>query len=381
MIYLDNSATTPLSPSAIEGMRSAIGRFGNPSSTHFMGREAARIEEETKIAVLRSLDARIEDYEVIFTSGGTEANNLAVFGTAYAKKRRPPDLVTTDSEHPCILEPCRRLEGEGFSVVRLKTAGGRIDEEELKEALNKTPFLLSVMAVNNETGAVYGVERIFSEAKALCPGVICHSDAVQAYGKIPLSLRRLKADLLTLSAHKIHGPKGCGALVVRRELLKRKDLTARLVGGGQEGGLRSGTQNTVGIAGFGGAVRDTFADPARDRARLSALRAALISSLPDEITVNEAPESAPHIVSITLPHIKSETALNFLSGKGICVSNGSACASNGRHKSYVLSAFGLCDKDVDSTLRVSFSPENTAEEVSALVSALEEALKTLVRFK
>lgn len=381
LIYFDNCATTPLCPEALEGIERAARSFGNPSSLHLAGREASQLEEECRKEILKALGARSEEYEVLFTSGGTEGNNLAILGCAHAKKRRTPLIVTTDSEHPSVLEPFKRLQGEGFEVVKLKTAGGKIDPEEFDAALKRGPFLVSIMSVNNETGAVYGVFDLFRRAKELCPSVLCHTDAVQAFGKIPTPLHRSDVDLMTLSAHKIHGPKGCGALVVRRELLTRKELTPLLLGGGQELGLRSGTQNTVGIAGFTGALRSTFGSFEENASRVTALRARLKSGLSPEIRVNEPPVFSPYILSVTLPQIKSETALNALSARGICVSAGSACASNGRHKSYVLSAYGLSDKQVDATLRIGFAAENTEEETDLLARALDEAVLTLVRFR
>ena len=381
MIYLDNSATTPLCGGAKEAMGEAIAHFGNPSSRHTAGREGAELVARARAALFRALDAREENWEILFTSGGTEANNLALFGSFYAKKRRAPKLIVTDSEHPCILEPCRRLEEAGCRVVRLRTAGGKIDEEQFREEMDENVFLLSLMSVNNETGAVYPVKRLFDEARAVNPQVICHTDAVQAFLKIPFTVRSCGADMITLSAHKVHGPKGCGALALSREMVKRKALLPQIVGGGQQGGLRSGTENTVGIAGFGGAVREKYPLFASDAEKMEDLRAYLIAALPREIAVNDPPAHAPHIVSLTLPDIKSETALNFLSGRGICVSAGSACASNGRHKSHVLAAYGLSERQTDSTLRVSLSAENEKSDLDALAGALTEALETLVRFR
>ena len=381
MIYFDNSATTPLCAGAKEAIGRAVEHFGNPSSLHAVGVAAKELVERTRQALYRSIDAREEKQEIVFTSGGTESNNLAILGSAFAKNRRRPKILITDSEHPCINEPCRLLEQKGFSVARIGTRGGRIDEERFREELNEDVFLISFMLVNNETGAVYDVPRLFCEAKERFPEVLCHTDAVQAFMKIPLTMRALHADMVTLSSHKIGGPKGCGALVVDKNVIKRKALTPMLVGGGQEKGLRSGTQNVIGISGFGGAVTEKTESYVKGAAQMEKLRGKIIGMLPGEILVNDPPRHAPHILSLTLPNVKSETAVHFLSGKGICVSNGSACSSNGGHKSGVLIAYGLSEKQADATLRVSLSEENTEEDCEALVFALNEALETLVRFK
>ena len=381
MIYFDNSATTPLCAGAKQEMSRAIGNFGNPSSLHAAGQSAAQILNTARAQIGAALDARKDKFEIVFTSGGTEGNNLALFGVLNAKNYKNPKIITSDSEHPCVLEPCKVLEAQGVRVVRLRTVGGKLDEEQFDAEMDGDVCLVSLMHVNNETGAVYPVGRFFEKAKAKSPQVICHTDAVQAFLKIPLSMRSLGADLVTLSAHKIGGPKGCGALVISRDLIKRKALLPLLYGGGQMGNLRSGTENTVGIAGFGGAAEEKHASFAENAEKTARLRAYLAARLPDEVAVNDPPVHAPHILSLTLPNIKSETALNFFSARGICVSNGSACASNGKHKSYVLAAYGLTDKQVDSTIRVSLSAENTEKEVDEFVGALDEALGTLVRFK
>jgi cysteine desulfurase len=382
MIYLDNGATTPLCCGAKEQMATAISSFGNPSSLHFAGLEAKNLKEQTRRQLYSAVNARKEQYEIFFTSGGTEANNLAVFGVARAKNYKNPKIIITDSEHPCIAEPAKRLESDGFTVVRLSTVGGKINMDEFLAAMDERTILVSIMSVNNETGAIYPVKALFSAAKRINPSVICHTDAVQALTKIPLSPTLTGADMITVSAHKIHGPKGCGALLVHKELLKRRALLPLVCGGGQENGMRSGTENVIGIAGFGGALAENLPKMQENIEKMKELRAYLLEKLPCEITANLPENPAPHVLSITLPQIKSETALHALSAKGICVSNGSACSSNGGgHKNTVLSAFGLSEKQADSTLRVSFSAENTKEEVDALVLALEDCLKTLVRFK
>lgn len=382
MIYLDNGATTPLCVGAKEKMAEAMTAFGNPSSLHFMGLAAKDLKEQTRALLYKALNARKEQYEIFFTSGGTEANNLAVFGVARAKNHKNPKIIISDSEHPCIDEPCRRLENEGFTVVRLSTRGGQIDINAFLSTMDEQTILVSIMSVNNETGAIYPVKELFSAAKRINPRVICHTDAVQAFTKIPLSPTLTGADMITVSAHKIHGPKGCGALIVNKEILKRRALLPLICGGGQEGAMRSGTENVIGIAGFGGALAEITPKMQENAEKMRELRAYLLENLPREISPNLPKRPAPHVLSITLPQIKSETALHALSSKGICVSNGSACSSNGGgHKNTVLSAFGLSEKQADSTLRISFSAENTKEDVNALVLALQDCVSNLVRFK
>ena len=264
--------------------------------------------------------------------------------------------------------------------MRLSTRGGVIDKDELRDAVNDRTFLVSIMAVNNETGAVYDVGELFALAKAKNPDVITHTDAVQAFMKIPVSPARLKADLITLSAHKIHGPKGIGALYVSGGIIKRKDLSPVIFGGGQESGLRSGTENTVGIAGFGAACEEGMKTLAADHRRMQSLRDTLVASLPDGVSAKvPAGTWAPHVVNITLPNIKSETMLHYLSRQGIYVSSGSACSSHGNGDNRVLSAFGCSRKDADCSLRISLCRESTEEDVTALISALRDGIGQIVQ--
>ena len=381
MIYFDNSATTPLCEGAKNAITEAVAHFGNPSSLHTAGLEAAALVKGAREALYKALLCRREEYEILFTSGGTEANNLALFGAAYAKNRKSPKILVTDGEHPSVSEPCKRLEAQGFKVVRIGTVGGKLNEEQFEAEMDESVVLVSFMTVNNETGAVYPVKRFFEEAKRISPQVLCHTDGVQAFLKVPFGPASTGADLLTVSSHKIHGPKGAGALIVSKDVIKRKALLPQMCGGGQEQGLRSGTENVIGISGFGGAILEKAPHFAENAAKTAALREALVGMLPDEISANAPQHCAPHILSLTLPQIKSETVVHFLSGKGICISAGSACASNGRHKSAALKAYGLSDKQIDSTVRVSLSPDNTEEEAATFVEALREALSSLVRFK
>ncbi|MBE6595699.1 MAG: aminotransferase class V-fold PLP-dependent enzyme [Ruminococcaceae bacterium] len=384
MIYLDNSATTPLSPAVREAMIAAMDRFGNPSSLHELGGDAALLLKESRAAVGETLGERfLRDGQLIFTSCGTEATALALLGTARAKTRRTAGVIlTTDSEHPSVEENLRLLEAEGFTVVRISTKGGALDVDSALSYCNDKLFMVTMMLVNNETGARYPVEQIFAAAKAANPACVCHTDAVQGFLKLPIRVKTLGADLVTLSAHKIHGPKGVGALYIAERMLKERRIVPFLAGGGQEFGLRSGTENMIGIAGFAAAARVGAESLRGDFFRMTALSDLLIKGLAgSEIRVNRPPVTAPHIVSLTLPHIKSETMLHFLAGRGISVSSGSACSSHAKHPSRTLLAFGLTPEEADSTIRVSFSAANTPADVEALLAALTEGLATLVRMK
>ncbi len=386
-IYLDNSATTALCPEAEDAVRDAIRCYGNPSSLHFMGQNARKAVEDARKQLLAALDVRLPSTrQVVFTSCGSEANNLAIYGVIRAKKFRfLPRIITTDSEHPSVLEPLKDLERQGAAeIVKLSTKGGRIDLGELDAALNERTVLLSLMQVNNETGAVYDVAAAFALAKRKIPTLLTHTDLTQGFLKVlPRGgYDRLGADLITVSGHKIHAPKGVGALIVSADVLKSKRLIPRLHGGGQEGGLRSGTENVMGIAALGAAAKAVKATAADDIARMTALRSVFIGALPESVRINRPDgECAPHIVSLTLPRIKSQSALNALSAKGICVSSGSACSSHGGHGSYVLLAFGLSPEAADCTLRVSLSRYTQESELLTAARAIEEVCNTMIQIK
>ena len=384
-IYLDNSATTPLCASAKEAMTSAMEVYGNPSSLHTVGQEAHKLVEAARREIALSLGLRSasDAGKILFTSCGSESDNLAILGTAFAKPRRQGGrVITTDSEHSGVENAMRLLESHGFEVVRIRTVGGELDWEQYTEALNDRTFLVSMMMVNNETGAQYDLAKAFALAKAKREDIVTHTDAVQGYLKCRFNPKTLRADMVTVSAHKIHGPKGVGALYVSPEALKRRDFIPCLYGGGQEYGFRSGTENVVGIAGFGAAARQGYASLSDEIAHLRELRdyACLrLSSLP--VRINQPTGAcAPHILNLTLPDIRSETMLHSLSAEGISVSQGSACSSHAAGQvSRALLAFGLTDADAEASIRVSFGRQNTKEDVDALVAALSESVERLVR--
>ena len=383
-IYLDNSATTRPSRAALETYLRVAGEdYGNPSSLHALGRNAERYLTDAR----RTLCATLGDREgtVVFTASGTEANNLAIRGRAEAKERfRGKKILTTAGEHASVGVPLKELERCGFEIVEIPTKGGVLDLDALRDAADKNVILATMMLVNNETGALYDLASVSRILKTSSPDAVLHADATQAYLKLPISVRALGISMLTVSSHKIEGPKGIGALWIDRALMKNQGLSPLILGGGQELGLRSGTENVPGIAAFAAAVKEGHAELALRAAKLSSLSRALASRLSQdpklrELQINRAERAAPHIISITLPSIKSETMLHALSSRGIYVSSGSACSSHGRHSTPALAALGLSEREADSTIRVSLSHHTTETELSALCDALGELLETLVR--
>lgn len=384
-VYLDNSATTPLSDAAKEAIREAMEIYGNPSSLHAQGLTAENTVTKARRQIAAALGVRnLAPGQLIFTACGTEANNTAILGTAYAKARREATrIVTTDSEHPSVENALQKLEKDGFEIVRISTRNGVLDQEAAMAALGEKTLLVTMMMVNNETGARYDIEPIFREAKRRNPNTVTHCDAVQGFLKCKFTAQSLGADLISISGHKIHAPKGVGALYIDPALIKAKKIVPYLIGGGQESGLRSGTENTIGIAAFGAAAEDGFRHLDEHLAHMSELRGYAIDRLHEADFVLNLPagECAPHIVNLQLPAIKSETMLHFLSNLGICVSSGSACSSHAKHTSPSLAAFGLTPSQADSSLRVSLSPYNTREDIDALLKALTRGTQTLVRMR
>lgn len=385
MIYFDNSATTALSDSAKSAMMAAMETYANPSSLHKSGLEARKIIDGARLSVANALGVKgISPAQLIFTASGTEANNTAIFGTVYAKKRRTSNrIITTDGEHPSVENALQRLAAEGFEIVRISTRGGVLDLDQLENELKKPPILVTMMMVNNETGAVYDVARAFSMVKRSCPDTVTHCDAVQGFLKVKFTPQSIKADLVTVSAHKIHGPKGVGALYIDAQMLKTKRIVPYIIGGGQESSFRAGTENTVGIAGFGAAAECECKAFASSVESMKTLRAYLVSELSKlNVSLNISNGNfAPHVLSITLPNIKSETMLHYLSSKNICVSSGSACSSRSLKTSHALTAFGLAPTQADCTIRVSLNAHNTKEEADEFIETLKEGIETLVPIK
>lgn len=385
MIYFDNSATTALSVAAKEAMREAMEIYANPSSLHRDGLRARKIIDSARASVAEALGVRnLGGSQIIFTSSGSEANNTAIFGTVYAKKRRVSNrIITTDGEHPSVENALSKLEGEGFEVIRIPTKGGELDFDAYTEALKVQPILVTMMMVNNETGALYDVMKAFSMAKKKYPDTVTHCDAVQGFLKTKFTPMSINADLVTISAHKIHGPKGVGALYIDANMIKTKKIVPYIVGGGQEFSFRAGTENVVGIAGFGAAAKAESVSFASNVEKMRSLRGYIAEKLSKlDVTLNVPQKDfAPHVLSITLPNIKSETMLHFLSGKGICVSSGSACSSRSLKTSRALTAFGLAPAKADCTIRVSLCAHNTFDEADEFISLLKQGIETLVPIK
>ncbi len=383
MIYLDNSATTEISAAAKEKMIKVLDIYGNPSSTHKAGIEARRVIDEAREKIGAALGVMRPNAEnLIFTASGSEANNTAILGSAFAKeKRRANRIITTDSEHPSVENVMRRLEKNGFEIVRISTKGGVLDEAQFMSVADEKTLLVSMMLVNNETGAVYDIKKLFSAAKRKNPDVITHCDAVQGFMKMPFTPKMLSADLVSISAHKIHGPKGVGALYISPETIKAKKIIPYIIGGGQEGGYRSGTENIVGIAGFGEAAFEAKNNFASNSVKMTALRDACERMATDAGAKVNIPSGAraPHVLSVVLPDIKSETMLNHLSGDGICISAGSACSAHSKNMSSTLLAFGLTPHEADCTVRISFSEYNTEDELDEFERSFRNGVMTLVR--
>lgn len=384
MIYFDNAATTKPSETAVRAMTEMLTEtWGNPSSRHGMGRDARKQLEAAKTKILKTLGAlRAPSSSLIFTGSGTEATNLAILGVCRSKTRRGRILVG-DGEHASVNAAVLEAEKEGFEVVRIPTAGGRLDLDALAQAVTKNTVLSSFMLVNNETGARYNVEEAFATVKRLQPSAICHCDAVQGYMKVPFTVKSLGADLITLSAHKIHGPKGIGALYVDADVFRRRELSAVVFGGGQESGYRSGTENVPAAAGFAAAAEEAFLTRTEDAARMTELREYIIGGMSaiDGVRCNLPERAAPHIVSVTLPKIKSETMLHYLWERGIAVSSGSACSTHSRSLSAALTAFGLDASEADTTVRISLCADNTRDDADALIGAVRDGVAKLARIR
>lgn len=374
-VYLDNSATTRVCQEAADAALYAMTDcFGNPSSLHGMGVSAEELVGKARAQVAAALGC--EAREIVFTSGGTEANNLALFGAARALARRGRRIITTAIEHSSVESPAAALEKEGFEVVRLRPgADGVVPEEALAEAMTPDTVLVSMMLVNNETGALQPVEAARRAVRRAGAPALVHVDAVQAFGKLRFTPAALGADLVSVSGHKIHGPKGAGALFVTRGAR----ILPVLAGGGQERGLRPGTEPVPAIAGLGAAAEKAHALLPESTACFAGLRALaleLLAPLPF-ITINSPETGAPHILNVSVEGVRSETMLHFLAERNIYVSSGSACSRGA--KSRVLLAMGLPDKRVDSALRISFCRDNTGEDVRRLADALAEGARTLAR--
>ena len=370
MIYLDNSATTKPCTEAVEAMTRALTQdWGNPSALYDFGINAARQLRLARQQVAAAMGA--EPDRVFFTSCGTEADNWAIYGTVKRLGKRGKHIITTAMEHHAILNCMKDLEAQGFEVTYLQPDSlGNISVDDLKAALRKDTILVSVMMVNNEVGSVQPIAQMARLTHRLCPDALFHTDAVQGFLKVPFQARTLGADLISVSSHKIHGPKGAGALYISPRL---KSFPALILGGGQEEGYRSGTEATPAIFGFATAAeagRQTFRQDIQREAELLHSLCEKLSALPG-VKLNGAHE-APHILNVAIPGLPTQNSINLLQDRGICVSAGSACAKG--HRSHVLSAMGIDGETIDASFRVSLSRETTQEDVDLLARAVEEAL-------
>jgi cysteine desulfurase len=377
-IYLDNSATTRPYPEVV-GLAARVMSdiYGNPSSMHDLGLAAGQVLAEARRQVASVLN--VNDKEIIFTSGGTEANSMAVIGAARRNRNRGDHLITTVVEHSSVLNCFRCLEQEGFRVDYLAVdSRGVIDPEALRALVNEKTTLVSIMHANNETGSLQPLAEAGRIIKELNRSAIFHIDAVQSFARLPLKTKEWQADLITCSSHKIHGPRGVGCLWVNRGV----QLEPLLYGGGQEKGLRPGTENTPAIAGFGLAAEMTAQGQDSKVAQLMALKLALIGGLHDrdihfKINGPDPAEGAPHILNLSFPGVKAEVLLHSLEAKGIYVSAGSACHSRRPEPSHVLESIGLEEKLLKSALRFSFSSMNCETEADRAAAGVAEAVREL----
>lgn len=375
MIYLDNSATTKPCREAVEATIDAMTQsWANPSALYQFGFDSARALRSARSQVAAAMGA--EPDRVFFTSGGTEADNWAIFSTAKRFGKKNKHIITTAIEHHAVLHCMKELEAQGFDVTYLQPDNlGRISAQSLKDALRKDTILVSVMMVNNETGAVMPISQMAKLTHRIAPDAVFHTDAVQGFLKIPFSAKTLGADLISVSSHKVHGPKGVGALYISPKL---KSFPPLIHGGGQENNFRSGTEATPAIWGFSAActaVSSTFSQDCQRESDLLNYLAGKLCKL-DSVIINGAHE-APHILSISVPGILTQSSINILQDAGIYVSAGSACAKV--HRSHVLSAMQLPPEVIDSTFRISISRETTQQELDALVETIQANILPRVR--
>lgn len=374
--YLDNAATTFTFPEVSKLMVKVMEEdYGNPSSMHRKGFEAEQYVKHAKEQIAKEL--KIEPKEILFTSGGTESNNMALIGAAFANQRKGKHIITTCIEHAAVYQPLIFLEEQGFDVTYLPVdQNGLVKISALEEAITDDTILISVMFVNNEIGAVQPIEEIGALIKKKKPDILFHVDAIQGFGKFRIYPKRLGIDLLSISGHKIHGPKGSGILFIR----DKTKINPIIFGGGQQKGMRSGTENVPGIAGIGLAAQMIYENHEERMEQLLGLKNRLIAGISDIENTKNHSGLAPHIVSVSFLGVRSEVLLHALEEKEIYVSAGSACSSNHPAVSGTLKAIGLSKTEYESTLRFSFSVFTTEEEIDYTVNTLKELVPVLRRF-
>lgn len=379
--YFDNSATTKVLDSVRDiVVKTMTEAYGNPAAKHRKGMEAEQYIRDARKIIADTM--KVQEKEILFTSGGSESNNMALIGTAWANQRAGKHIISTSIEHPSVYNPLGVLEELGFEVTILPVDhDGHISLKELEEAIRPDTILVSTMYVNNEVGAVEPVEEISKIIKAKNPSTLYHVDAIQAYGKYVIRPKKQGIDLLSVSSHKIHGPKGVGFLYIRNGV-KIKPL---IYGGGQQAGLRSGTENVPGVAGFGAAAKEMYTNHAEKIQKLIELKDYMTDRLGEiegtVINSKKGEASAPQIVSVSFEGVRSEVLLHALEDKGVYVSSGSACSSNHPGISGTLKGIGVAQKLLDSTIRMSFGMFNTKEEVDYTIDVLKELVPVLRRYQ
>lgn len=378
--YFDNSATTVVTESVKDIVVKAMTEdYGNPSSMHMIGVNAEKYVKTAKENIAKIL--KVDVGEIYFTSGGTEGNNMAIIGSANANKRAGNRVITTKIEHSSVANPMKYLEKQGFDVVYLPVDNnGIVDMEVLKKEMTKDTILVSIMNVNNEVGAIEPVSEIGKYIKSVNPSVVYHVDAIQAFGKMEIRPRKENIDILTVSGHKIHAPKGSGFMYIK----KNTKVNPIILGGGQQEGMRSGTENVPGIAGIGQAAKDCYDNLEKNVAHMTELKDYLIDELSkfDGVTINsqKGDVGAPHIVSASFENVRSEVLLHALEDKGIYISAGSACSSNRPAVSETLKAMGIDSKLLGSTVRFSFCELNKKEEIDYCIEQLKVMLPVLKKY-
>ena len=379
--YFDNSATTKVLDSVKDiVVKTMTEDYGNPAAKHRKGMEAEQYIRDARKIIADTM--KVQEKEILFTSGGSESNNMALIGAAWANQRAGKHIISTSIEHPSVYNPLGVLEELGFEVTILPVDhDGHISLKELEEAIRPDTILVSTMYVNNEVGAVEPVEEISKIIKAKNPSALYHVDAIQAYGKYVIRPKKQGIDLLSVSSHKIHGPKGVGFLYIRNGV-KIKPL---IYGGGQQAGMRSGTENVPGVAGFGAAAKEMYTNHAEKVQKLIELKDYMTDRLGEiegtVINSKKGEASAPQIVSVSFEGVRSEVLLHALEDKGVYVSSGSACSSNHPGISGTLKGIGVAQKLLDSTIRMSFGMFNTKEEVDYTIDVLKELVPVLRRYQ
>ncbi len=379
-VYLDNSATTKCLPEVAALMtRIMCDEYGNPSSLHKKGVESEKYVRYAKEVIAKCM--KVQEKEILFTSGGTESDNIALIGGAYANYRAGRHIITTRIEHPAVLQTCAYLEEQGFAVTYLPVnAKGIVSLADLERAMTKNTILVSIMHTNNEVGAVQPIEQAGELIKHMNPNTLFHVDAVQGFGKCRIYPKRMHVDLLSVSAHKIHGPKGVGFLYINEKAKVRPII----FGGGQQKGMRSGTENVPGIAGMAKAIEEIFTDFDEKMEYLYSIKERFVKGVSalEGIRLNGpvGRDGAPHVVSVSIQGVRSEVMLHALEDKGIYVSAGSACSSNKPSVSATLKAIGVEKQYLDATLRFSFSLYTTEAEIDYTVKCLSELLPVLRRY-